>query len=40
MCMCASAHVCLCVSACVYERLRRASEIRSLGACVFSVFVC
>lgn len=28
------------VSACVRERLRRDGEIRTLGACVFSVFVC
>lgn len=32
--------VCMCVSDGVYERLRRDDEIRSLGACVFSVFVC
>ncbi len=36
MCVC----VCVCVSACVYKRPRTDSEIQSLGACVFSVFVC
>lgn len=38
--LCMRTFVCECVSAGVYERLRRDSEIRSLGACVFSVFVC
>lgn len=30
----------VCVSAGVYVHLRRDGEIQSLGACVFSIFVC
>lgn len=32
--------LCVCGSAGVYGCLRRGSELRSLGACVFPVFVC
>lgn len=40
VCVYVCMHMRVCVSACVYERPRRDSEIWSLGACVFSVFVC